>query len=44
MKQIIVILVLMWTTQSFADYQEGTDAFDRGDYVIALQEFQDLAE
>ena len=39
-----MILVLMWTIPSFAGYEEGTDAFDRGDYLIALQEFQALAE
>ena len=43
MKQIILVLVLMWTTTSFADYQEGRDAFDRGDYSVAVKEFEILA-
>jgi len=43
MKQIILVLVLIWTTTSFADYQEGRDAFDRGDYSVAVKEFEILA-
>ncbi len=44
MKQIILVLVLMWAVPSFAGYQEGGDAFKRGDYAYALKEFRALAE
>jgi uncharacterized protein len=44
MKQIVILLVLMWALPSFAGYKEGTDAFDRGDTVTALREFRALAE
>ena len=44
MKQVILVLVLMWAMPSFADYQEGLDAFERGDYPTAVIEFQTLAE
>lgn len=44
MKVLILIFVWMWAVPSFADYQEGTDAFDRGDSSTALREFQALAE
>ena len=43
MKQVILVLVLMWAMPSFADYQEGRDAFDRGDYSTAVKEFEILA-
>jgi hypothetical protein len=33
----------MWAMPSFADYQEGRDAFDRGDYSTAVKEFEILA-
>jgi uncharacterized protein len=44
MKQFILILVFIWAVPAFADYQEGTDAFERGDTVTALREFRALAE
>jgi|GEM_PF-582355 uncharacterized protein len=44
MKQIILVLVLLWAMPSFADYQEGLDAFERGDSLTALKEFRALAE
>lgn len=33
----------MWAMPSFADYQEGRDAFDRGDFPTAVKEFEILA-
>jgi len=44
MKQIILVLVLMWAMPAFADYQKGLDAFERGDTPTALKEFRTLAE
>ena len=44
MKQILVALVLLWAMPSFAGYKEGTEAFERGDNLTALKEFQALAE
>ena len=44
MKQIILVLVLLWAMPSFADYQEGLDAFESGDSLTALKEFRALAE
>jgi hypothetical protein len=35
---------MIFVVPSFAGYQEGIDAFDRGDYTIALKEFQTLAD
>jgi uncharacterized protein len=44
MKQWMSIFVLMWAMPVFAGYQEGIDAFERGDYTNALKEFQALVE
>jgi TPR repeat protein len=44
MKQIILVLVLMWAMPAFADYQKGLDAFESGDTPTALKEFRTLAE
>jgi hypothetical protein len=44
MKQVIFVLTMIFVVPSFAGYQEGIDAFDRGDYTIALKEFQTLAD
>ncbi len=41
---IIVGLVFMLATPAWADYQEGLDAYTRGDYDTALKEFRPLAE
>ena len=35
---------MIFAGPAFAGYQEGTDAFDRGDYTTALKEFQALAD
>ena len=42
----ISILSIIFTTPSIAlgNYENGTMAFERGDYKTALKEFQDLAE
>jgi len=39
-----LVWVLLWAMPSFADYQEGLDAFERGDSLTALKEFRALAE
>ncbi len=43
-KQVIFVLTMIFVVPSFAGYQEGRDAFDRGDYTTALKEFQTLAD
>jgi TPR repeat protein len=46
MKNLILALVLIWAMPALAeaDYQEATDAFDKGDSLTALKEFQSLAD
>lgn len=44
MKELILVMVLTWAAPSLAGYQEATDAFDRGDVLTALKEFQALAD
>jgi uncharacterized protein len=46
MKDLILVIVLTWVTPSlvWADYQEAIDAFDVGDVLTALKEFQVLAD
>jgi len=39
----IIFLILLSPVAVMADYQEGRDAFDRGDYSTALKEFEILA-
>ena len=39
-----VILVLLFGTPAFADFQKGMDAANRGDYATALKEWKPLAE
>jgi len=34
----------MLATPAWPDFQEGTDAYERGDYETALKEFRPLAE
>ena len=42
---ILIFLFALTVTPVFADdYQDGQDAFERGDYLTALNEFQALAE
>lgn len=46
MKNLLLIMVLLWAMPSlaWAGYQEARDAFDRGDALTALKEFQALAD
>jgi TPR repeat protein len=46
MKNLILAVVLIWAvpTLAGAGYQEATDAFDKGDSLTALKEFQALAD
>ncbi len=46
MKKLLLIMVLVWAMPSlaWAGYQEAADAFDRGDALTALKEFQALAD
>ena len=39
----IVFLVAQFSIAAMADYQDGRDAFDRGDYPAAVKEFANLA-
>ena len=39
-----VILVLLFGTPAFADFQKGLDAYQSGDYATALKEWEPLAE
>ncbi len=41
---IVVGLALMLATPVLAGFQEGVDAYTRGDYDTALKEFRPLAE
>ena len=46
MKNLILVIVLTWVTPSLAwsDYQAAIDAFDGGNALTALKEFQALAD
>jgi len=46
MKNMILAMVLIWAMPALveAGYQEATDAFDKGDSLTALKEFQSLAD
>ena len=41
---IILAALLLLSTPALADFEAGCDAFDRGDYAAALEEWQPLAE
>ncbi len=41
---IVVGLALILATPVLAGFQEGVDAYERGDYDTALKEFRPLAE
>ena len=41
---LCIVAVAFATAPAFAGFQEGVDAFERGDYKTALREFQHLAE
>jgi uncharacterized protein len=40
----VIFLVSLYPFAVMADYQEGRDAFDRGDYSTALKKFEILAK
>ena len=46
MRNLIFAMVLIWAMPALteAGYQEATDAFDKGDSLTALKEFQSLAD
>ncbi len=39
-----IFLCLLLATPAWAGFSEGSDAYDRGDYAAALQEWHSLAE
>ena len=39
-----VLLILLFGTPAFADFQKGLDAYNSGDYATALKEWKPLAE
>ena len=39
-----VLLIFLFDTPAFADFQKGLDAYDSGDYAAALKEWLPLAE
>jgi TPR repeat protein len=41
---IVLTLVLFLAAPAWADFEEGSAAFERGDYVTAFREFKTLAE
>ena len=46
MKNILytIILSLLFSFSVFADFEVGMDAYEQGDYAIALKEFKNLAK
>jgi len=40
----LTVFALLLTTLAHADFQTGKDAYNRGDYVTTLKEWQPLAE
>lgn len=44
MKRLILVLVLFGSTSALADFQAGVDAYNRGDYAGAYDEWLPLAE
>jgi uncharacterized protein len=46
MKNLILAMLLIWVIPALAEagYQEATDAFNKGDSLTALKEFQSLAD
>ena len=41
---LAIVLAGLWTSLSLAEWKEGREAFDRGDYTTALKAFHPLAE
>jgi len=44
LKVFPVLLILLFGTPAFADFQKGLDAANRGDFATALKEWKPLAE
>ncbi len=44
MKFIVLVIILIVAPRSWAGLDEGIDAYQRGDFSVALREFQPLAE
>ncbi|MDA0221360.1 MAG: tetratricopeptide repeat protein, partial [Proteobacteria bacterium] len=44
MKRLCAVLVMLVVWPAWADYQDGVDAYNRGDYATALHEWRPLAE
>ena len=41
---MVIVLSLMLAASTWADFQAGQNAYDRGDYETALKEWRPLAE
>ena len=44
MKRLCAVLVMLVVWPAWADYLDGVDAYNRGDYATALDEWRPLAE
>ena len=44
MKRLLLVLCLCWPLVGLADFAAGCAAFEGGDFVTALKEWQPLAE
>ncbi len=43
-KLLILLFSILVSFNSFADYQDGQDAYDRGDYKAAFNDWHKAAE
>ena len=44
MKQLVLVLVLLWPVAAMADFAAGLEAYKRGDYATAMREWRPLVE
>ena len=44
MKNLIVVVLLCTTSLAYAGFDEGFDAYKKGNYAVALKEFKKAAE
>jgi TPR repeat protein len=44
MKRLCAVLVMLVVWPAWADFQDGMDAYNRGDYATTLEEWRPLAE
>ena len=44
MKNLIVVVLLCTTSLAYAGFDEGFDAYKKGNYAVALKEFKKVAE